>query len=394
MTALNIVTPPGFLASLRGVPYCPEQAIERLYEPSYSGRAEQESPSCPVASQVGTASTAAGAGSRPLHTPGRVYLAGPYKGAPVSLVVVVPAVSGPYDLGAVAVRAAVYVDRRTAQITTVSDPLPEVLGGIPLRLRSILVNLDRSGFARNPTNCNPFSIDGALLGDEGTMATTSAFYQVANCAVLPFGPKLGITLRGSSKRRGHPAVRAVLTAGPGQAGLANTTVSMPRSMLLDNAHIGNVCTNAQFAANACPADSVIGSATAETPLLDQPISGPVFLRSSSHKLPDLVVELRGQIDIELTARIDTTKSEALRTHFENIPDAPVSKFVLSLAGGRKGLLINSTSLCRTPGKAAITIVGQNGTIINRRRRVGTSCRKAHAAKRRDHRRLMRAKVVR
>ena len=391
MTDLNVVTPPGFLASLRGVPYCPEQAIAKLHEPGYSGLLEEESPACPAASQIGNSSTASGAGSSPLHSPGKVYLAGPYKGAPVSLVVVVPAVSGPYDLGTVAVRAAVFVNRSTTQITTLSDPLPKILEGIPLRLRSILVNLDRSGFARNPTNCSPFSVDTALAGDEGGIGPESAFYQVGNCASLPFGPKLSLALRGSSKRRGHPAVRAVLTAVPGEAGLSSTTVSMPKSMLLDNAHIGNVCTRVQFAADACPPESAIGTAMAESPLLDKPISGPVYLRSSSNKLPDLAIDLRGQIDIELDARIDTTKSQALRTHFENIPDAPVSKFVLSLAGGKKGLLVNSTDLCKGPGKAAIKIVGQNGTTINQRSKVGTSCGKATAAKRNRH---MRAKAVR
>jgi hypothetical protein len=391
MVGQTFVTPPGFLASLRGVAYCPEQAIAKLHEPGYSGRVEQESPACPAASQVGVVSTAAGAGSSPLNSPGKVYLAGPYKGAPVSIVVVVPAVSGPYDLGTVAVRAAVYVNRATAQITTVSDPLPTILEGIPLRLRSSLFNLDRPGFARNPTNCDPFSVDSTLTGDEGGVGTDSAFYQVANCAALPFGPKLSIGLQGSSKRRGHPAVRAVLTAAPGEAGISATTVSMPKSLLLDNAHIGTVCTKVQFAASACPPESVIGSATAESPLLDQPISGPVYLRSSSHKLPDLAVDLRGQIDIELDGRIDTTASKALRANFEDLPDAPVSKFVLSLAGGSKGLLVNSTNLCKGLGPAVIRIVGQNGTTVNQRSQLETSCGKA-AAKR--SRRVKRARVVR
>jgi len=128
-------------------------------------------------------------------------------------------------------RAAAFVNPATAQITTVSDPMPSILEGIPLRLRSILVNLDRPGFARNPTNCNPFSVKSALSGDEGAMGMNSAFYQVANCAALPFEPKLSIQLQGSSKRRGHPAVRAVLTGAPGEAGLSQTTVSMPKSML-------------------------------------------------------------------------------------------------------------------------------------------------------------------
>jgi hypothetical protein len=391
MNGLTVVTPPGFLASLRGVPYCPEQAIAKLSDAGYSGRQEQETPSCPVASQIGTANSAAGAGSRPLNTPGKVYLAGPYKGAPVSLEVVVPAVSGPYDLGVVAVRAAAYVNPITAQITTVSDPIPQILEGVPLRLRTILVNLDRPGFARNPTNCNPFAIQSSLFGDEGAVGNSSAFYQVANCSSLEFGPKLQLNLKGSVKRRGHPAIQAVLTTNPGEADLAGTTVTMPKTLLLDNAHIGNVCTRVQFAAQQCPDASVLGSATAESPLLDQPLSGPVYLRSSSHELPDLVVALHGQINIELDASIDTTKSEALRASFQNIPDAPVSRFVLNLAGGSKGLLVSSQNYCKAPGKAEVSILGQNGVIVDRHSRLGSAC--AKSSKKKRHRHVLSARSV-
>jgi hypothetical protein len=392
VSSLKVVTPPGFLASLRGVPYCSEQAIASLADPGYPGREEQASSACPAASQVGTAVSASGAGSRPLSTPGKVYLAGPYKGAPVSLEVVVPAVSGPYDLGNVAVRAAAYVNPTTAQITTVSDPIPQILDGIPLRLRSILVNLDRPGFARNPTNCNPFAIESSLFGDEGGVGNSSAFYQVANCSVLPFEPKLQLDLKGSTKRRGHPAIQAVLTTAPGEADLAGTTVTMPKTLLLDNAHIGNVCTNVQFAQGACPAASILGSATAESPLLDQPLSGPVFLRSSSHAVPDLAVDLHGQINIQLDATIDSTKSEALRTHFEGIPDAPVSKFVLNLAGGSKGLLISSENYCKAQGQALISFQGQNGVTLNKRSRLGSSC--AKSLRRTKHRKRMQARAAR
>ena len=392
MSGLNVVTPPGFLASLRGVPYCPQQAIAELSKPGYSGLQEQEHSACPAASQIGTADSASGAGSRPLNSPGKVYLAGPYKGAPVSLEVVVPAVSGPYDLGVVAVRAAAYVNPTTAQITTVSDPIPQILEGIPLRLRSILVNLDRPRFARNPTNCNPFAINSALFGDEGAVGNSTAFYQVANCSALDFGPKLQLNLKGSTKRRGHPAIQAVLTMNPDEADLAGTTVTMPRTLLLDNAHIGNVCTKVQFAQGACPAASILGTAKVETPLLDRPLSGAVFLRSSNHELPDLAMDLHGQIDIQLDARIDSTKSEALRTHFENIPDAPVSRFELNLEGGAKGLLISSQSYCRAQGQALISFQGQNGVTINRRSRLGSACGKASRKKR--HRHVLSARAVR
>jgi hypothetical protein len=403
LAGVRIVTPPGFLASLRGVEYCPEQAIDQLRDPGYTGLSELASNACPAASRVGDAMTSSGAGSRPVTTPGAVYLAGPYKGAPVSLVVVIPAVSGPYDLGNVAVRVATNVDPDTAQITATSDPLPQILDGVPLRVRSIFVNLERPGFALNPTNCRPSSIDATLFGDEGGSATASAFYQVANCAVMAFGPQLSLSLRGSTKRRSHPAIHAVLQTQPGESNLAATTVSMPKTLILDNARIGNVCTRAQFAADACPADSVLGSATADTPLLDQPISGPVFLRSSDSGLPDLVADLRGQIDIELVAHISSTKAGGLRTRFSDIPDAPVSRFVIDLQGGSRGLLSSSENLCRGLGRAFVSIWGQNGMRTRGRSRLRTPCASAARRSRKRHRkhrrhkrstRVLRAEMVR
>ncbi|HSJ76610.1 MAG TPA: hypothetical protein VK899_10580, partial [Gemmatimonadales bacterium] len=154
LSAVTVKTPPGFAATLKGVPYCPEATLARVAG-DYSGLAELASPGCPAASQVGVGWAGVGAGTRPLYVDSKVYLAGPYKGAPLSLLVVLPAVSGPYDLGNIAVRVAVSVDPVTARVTAVSDPLPQILQGIPLRTRSIRLDLDRPGFTLNPTNCDP-----------------------------------------------------------------------------------------------------------------------------------------------------------------------------------------------------------------------------------------------
>jgi hypothetical protein len=373
VTALDVSTPPGFAATLRGVPYCPEAAIAHLSDPGHSGRAELASPACPGGSRIGSATTGVGAGSHQLYTGGAVYLAGPYRGAPLSLVVVVPAVSGPYDLGNVVVRSAIHVNPVTAQVSTVSDAFPQVLDGIPLRLRTVLINLDRPGFTLNPTDCSRFSVDSATMGDEGGRAPVSSLFQVTNCANMSFGPKLGLKLKGSTKRRGHPALRATLTAKPGEANIARTQVTMPKTLLLDNGHIGEVCTKVQFANSSCPAGSVYGSATVETPLLDQPLTGPVYLRSSNTKLPDLVADLKGQFDIELSGRIDTPKGGGLRTTFASVPDAPVTKFVLNLDGGKKGLLVNSTNLCKGAQKAKVVMGGQNGADSNTQKKLKTAC---------------------
>jgi hypothetical protein len=393
LTGLTVSTPPGFAASLKGIPYCPEAALALLSDPAHSGKAEQASPACPAASRIGSAAAGAGAGTHPLYTPGSVYLAGPYKGGPLSLVVVVPALAGPYDLGNVAVRAAIQVDPVTARVTTISDPLPQILEGIPLRTRTILVNLDRPDFALNPTNCDPFSVDSSTTGAEGGTATNSVHFQVANCADLDFRPKLGLKLQGSAKRRGHPALRAVLRKTDGEANLRRAVTAMPRTLLLDNSHIGTVCTKVQFRANACPPASIYGRATVEVPILDDPLSGPVYLRSSSNKLPDLVVDLDGQFDAELSAKIDTTKGGGLRASFNATPDVPFTKAVIDLKGGVKGLLQNSADLCKARPKATAELVGQNGVRVARKVKLQTACRQS--AKRSRHvRRLHRSRVVR
>jgi hypothetical protein len=381
LTGLTIATPPGFSASLRGVAYCPEPAIATLSSPSHTGVAELGSPACPGSSQIGTVTAGVGAGSHPLYVKGKAYFAGPYKGAPLSLVAVVPAVSGPYDLGNVVVRAAIQVDPVTARITTVSDSLPQILEGIPLRGRSILLNLDRSNFTLNPTNCDQFAIDESTTGNEGGLTARSVQFQVANCADLPFAPKLSLNLTGGLNRRGHPAVKATFTAAPGEANTRKVIVALPKGELLDNAHIGNVCTRPQFAADACPAASQLGTANVSTPLLDAPLTGNVYLRSGSNNLPDIAVDLEGQVDFELVGRVDTVKGGSLRTSFETAPDVPVTQFVLSLAGGSKGLLQNSESLCRKPKKATTTIVGQNGAVIKTQTKLQTSCRKKARHKR-------------
>jgi hypothetical protein len=361
LAGLTVTTPPGFAATLRGVAYCPQSAIDLLSDPLYSGIAELAAPACPPSSQIGTAVAGAGAGDHPVYVAGKVYLAGPYEGAPLSLLVVIPGVSGPYDLGSVAVRAAIHVDPLSAQVTTVSDYLPQILQGIPLRARSIRVNLDRPGFALNPTNCDPFAVEAQITGSEGAVATPASHFQLANCASLPFEPKLRLRFSGGTRRAKDPALHAVLTALPGEANVARAVVLLPHSEFLDNAHIQGPCTRVQFAAEDCPAGSVIGHAVAESPLLEKPLEGPVLIRTSVHRLPDLVIALRGQFRIDLVAQVDSVH-ERLRARFNSLPDVPVSRIRLNLAGGGTGLLENSEDLCQREHPARVKLVGQNGRV--------------------------------
>ena len=348
--SVNLVLPQGISAKLRGIPYCPDSALAAAA--GRKGKEEQASASCPAASGVGSVTVGAGAGPSPYYANGRVYLAGPYKGAPLSLAVIVPATAGPFDLGNVVVRVALRVDPVTAQITAVSDAIPSILQGIPLDVKSVVVRLDRSEFTKNPTSCDPTSVGGSLFSTVGSMAPLSERFQLGECRRLGFKPKLFLRLTGRHKRTDNPRLRAVVVPRGGDANIAFTQVQMPRSLLLDQSHINTVCTRVQFAQDACPAGSIYGQATAYTPLFDQPLSGNVYLRSSQHKLPDLVADLNGQVSVELSGRTDAVKG-ALRNTFEVVPDAPVSKFVLWLQGGNKSLLEASKNLCKGKQKATV-----------------------------------------
>ncbi len=378
LSALNVKTPPGFSATLKGIPYCSEAAIAAAARGAYSGIGEQTNPSCPAASRVGEIIGGAGAGSRPFYAPGKAYLAGPYKGAPLSLVAIVPAVSGPYDLGNIVVRNALYLDPVSARVSAVSDPLPQIVEGVPLRTRSVLVKLNRPNFTLNPTNCDPHSIETKITGVEGATAAPSAHFQVANCANLPFAPKLSLKLTGATKRAGHPALKGTLKARAGDANIARLVVALPHSEFLDQSHIGTVCTRVQFAAKACPAASIYGKATATTPLLDQPLTGPVYLRSSSNLLPDLVIALKGPpsqpLEVVVAGKVDTGPSGGIRTSFETVPDAPVSSFTLSMQGGKKGVFENSTDICKAPQRVSVKATGQNGRQANSNPPLQANCK--------------------
>jgi len=377
---LEATLPLGLLGRLAGIPYCPDAALAAAA--SRSGQEELASPSCPAASRVGSVSVGAGAGPTPLYVGGEAYLAGPYKGAPLSLAIVTPAVAGPFDLGTVVVRTALDVDPETTRIHAVSDPIPTILQGIPLDIRSVSVNLDRPDFTLNPTDCEAQSVGATTLSSFGQSATLSTPFAVGGCNALGFRPRLKLSLGGQTRRTGNPAVKAVLTAPEGGANIASTTVILPRSEFIDQSHVGNPCTRVQFAAEACPAKSVLGTAKAWSPLLDRPLTGPVYFRSNGgeRKLPDIVADLHGQIHVVLVGFIDSKKvgreGSRVRTRFASVPDAPVSRFELKLKGGKRGLIENSRNLCRARPRASVQMNGQNGRIADSEPRVQTRCKAA------------------
>ncbi len=379
LSRISTTLPQGLLGKLAGIGYCPEAGIAQAASRSGEGQGAQEiaDPSCPASSEVGKVSVASGAGTEPLQVDGRAYLAGPYKGAPLSLAIVTPAIAGPFDLGVVAVRTALQVNPITAQIDAVSDPIPTILHGLPLVVRSIEVAMNRPQFTLNPSGCEPKSITAQATTTLGTVATLSEYFQASRCEALKFKPKLALTLKGATRRSGHPALKAVLTYPKKGAfsNIARAQVGLPPTEFLDQGSIRSTCTQPNLKAGTCPKRSIYGKAKAWSPLLDKPLEGPVYLGVGyGHQLPDLVADLNGQIRVLLNGKVDTTKAKGLRNTFEVVPDAPVSKFVLELQGGpKKGLIENSENLCNRPQKAATKFTAHNGLVQQTRILIANGC---------------------
>jgi hypothetical protein len=374
----NITLPPGATAKLAGVPYCQPKEYEAAAKSS--GAEENKKASCAKESEIGVASVSAGTGPSPLKLGGKAYLSGPYKGAPLSIVVITPAVAGPFDLGNVVVHAPLNLDPETGQVQP-SAEIPDVFGGVKLDIRSIFVNLNRKEFTMNGTNCKKASVSGSILGggaDPTNPAAWSSFNvstpaQGEGCKALKFKPNLHLRLFGQTRRAQHPKLKATLTTKAGQANVALAQVALPHAIFLDQSSLGSICTRPQFAAEQCPAKSVYGHAIAESPLLAKPLEGPIVLRSSNNALPDMVADLKGQVDIVLDGRIDSYKG-GIRTTFARLPDLPVSKFVINLPGGKHGLLQASTNLCAKPVKGIIRLTGQNSRRSNHHVTIQTPCK--------------------
>jgi hypothetical protein len=384
LKGFNLSLPLGATAKLAGVPYC--EPKEYNAAAGKSGIEEQKKSSCNSKSEIGVATILSGTGTTPLKIEGKAYLSGPYKGEPLSIIVITPAVAGPFDLGNVVVHAPLGLNPETAQVST-SAEVPDVFGGARLDIRSLSVNINRKEFTLNGTNCNKGATTGSISGggaEPSNPATWSSFavnvpFQATACEGLAFSPNLKVRIFGQTHRAKHPKLKATLTTKEGQANVAVASVALPHSIFLDQSSLGSICTRPQFAANQCPAKSKYGYARAWSPLLGSPVEGPVYLRSSNNTLPDMVADLHGQVSIVLDGRIDSFKG-GIRTTFGAVPDVPVSKFVLNLPGGKHGLLQASTNLCAKPVKGIIGLQAQNGKTANRHVRIQTPCKNRHPKK--------------
>lgn len=371
--ALDLKLPPGLTAYLTGVPYCAESAIAQAKsrEGAGMGATEIADPSCPAASQIGRVVAGAGAGDNPLFVDtGHVYLAGPYKGAPLSIVVIAPAVAGPLDFGNLVVRSALYLNPKTAEVSAVSDPIPHILHGVLLDVRDVRVMIDRDHFNLNPTDCSEKQVSASVGGLGGGSLGLSNRFQVGGCDKLGFEPKLYTRLFGGIHRGDYPRFRTVYAPRPGEdANVKDLVLRFPRSEFVEQGHFRTICTRAQFAAGPgfgadCPEGSIYGHVTAITPLLDEPLSGPVFLRSSDHQLPDAVFAMHGQVDAEATVRVDSTKG-GLRASVEDAPDVPLTKVIVNMLGRQKGLFVNSRNICAHDYRTSLRASAHNGLIATR-----------------------------
>jgi hypothetical protein len=416
ITHFSIKLPPGLVGKLAGIPLCSDSSIAAAAarKGPHGGEEELNSPSCPGASQVGTSWAGAGVGDVLTYVPGKVYLAGPYHGAPISIVNITAAKAGPFDLGTVVVREALKVDPETAQVSVDaagSDPIPHIIQGIPVHLRDIRVYVDRKEFSLNPTNCQRSSTASTVLGagldfasesDDAPITVTSPF-QAADCAALAFKPKLSLRLKGSPKRGKFPALTAVVRYPKGKnANIRRSVVVLPPTEFLAQGHIGTTCTRVQFNAGGgngeqCPKRSVYGHAKAVTPLLDEPLVGPVYLRSNGgeRQLPDLVAALHTkEIDIDLVGFIDSVHKRGsevsrIRNVFAAVPDAPIKSFTLKMFGGKKGLLQNApagggNTICKHRHRAISEFTGQNGKVYKTHPVVRARCGRHHKKAHRHH----------
>jgi hypothetical protein len=404
LDGIQVRTPPGLSAMLSSVPLCPEA-------PANTGN-------CPEASRIGSTLIASSAGSHPFQMSGSVYLTGGYEGAPFGLSIVTDAVAGPLNLGLVVIRARIDIDPETAALTITSDPLPQILLGIPLRLRRVTLEIDRPGFIFNPTNCDALTVAGTIASATGAGARVSSPFAAAGCRSLPFKPKLTASTLANGEFAGHGASLHVVIAGAaGQTNIRSLELNLPQRLPARLETVQEACPESTFDANpaACPKASVIGSATVQTPIFATTMAGPAYLVSkdaagaahadstsaasagaASSKaaagtsaaspeaaFPDIVLVLQAQgVRIDLTGALYVSENNITSTTFKTLPDVPIRRLDLILPEGARSILAAGASLCKRPLHMSAALTGQNGARVKRGVRVAVAgCERHRRAKR-------------
>jgi hypothetical protein len=388
----TVTLPPGLIGKIAGVAQCSDAQL--AVAAGKPGVAELASPSCPAGSLIGTVQTTAGPGPSPVSVSGKAYLTGPYKGGPYGIAVIVPAVAGPFDLGTVVIRQVLHIDPSDAHVTDTSDPFPTILQGVPLRIKSVNVTLDRPGFTFNPTGCEAKTINATLQSTGGANAAVSSHFQAANCATLKFAPKFSASTAGkASKANGASLdVKVGYPTGPEgtYANIKAVKVDLPKQLPSRLTTLQKACLAATFEANPanCPKASNVGTATATTPVLNVPLIGPAYIVShGGEAFPDLEIVLQGE-NVTLTLVGNTQiKNGITSSTFKTVPDAPVSSFELKLPTGQFSILganvpqSKKYNLCGQNLPMPTQITAQNGAVIKQTTKIAvTGCPKSKKAK--------------
>jgi hypothetical protein len=301
------------------------------------------------------------------------------------VVAVTPALAGPYDYGTVVVRVAIQVDPTDAHVTAFSDRVPSIIGGVPIRMRSIQVSIDRPNFMINPTNCNPFSVASQGIGDQGTVADFSSYFQAVNCKLLAFKPKMSIKQLGSRRATGrskNPSLRFDLRTRNHDANIKQVSVTLPKAFAIDQRHLGNICSKTQLANELCKGRQAIGNVRVDTPLLDNPLTGPAYAVSGFGKLPHVAFILNGQVTIIPQAESSSVNNGHLKTVVPIVPDAPIGHFRLTLYGGKRGYLVNTRNLCASAAVTKVSYTAQSGRTLTQKVPTKTPCK--HRKRRAKH----------
>ena len=369
LSQISVQTPPGLLGKIAGVPEC--------------GEAQANAGTCGPESQIGTTTVAAGAGAHPLYLTGRVYLTGPYAGQPFGLSIVVPAVAGPFNLGAVVVRSSIAINPTTAALTITSTPLPQIIDGVPIRLKTVNVAVNRPGFMFNPTNCAQQQITATITGAQGASAAVSSPFAVTGCAGLPFKPVFTASTGGSASKANGASLTVKIAQKPGEANIHKVNLQLPISLPSRLTTLQKACTEAQFNANpaGCPEGSFVGTATAHTPVLNAPLTGPAILVShGGADFPDVEFVLQGEgVQIVLDGKTDIKKGRTY-SNFETVPDTPITSFETILPVGPHSVLgayvpgSNHYNFCGQSLTLPTTITAQNGAVVTQTTKLGvTGC---------------------
>jgi hypothetical protein len=354
LSKVRTVLPPGLLGAIPSVTLCTE--------------AQASTGTCPVSSEIGKATVTAGAGSEPYSFSGHVYLTGPYEGAPYGLAIVVPAIAGPFDLGTVKTRATLGVETYTGQVV-VTAAVPTIEGGVPVRLKTLTVAVNRPSFMFNPTNCGALSTVSGLTSIFNATQGLSTPFQVGECSKLAFKPSLGAFSGAKTSRANGASLEVKISQAPHEANIREVQLQLPKRLPARQTTLKKACLAASFEAGSppgtCTSAARVGEATVSTPVLPDKLSGPAYLVShGGEAFPDLDLVLSGDgVKVVLVGHTHISSTGITTSTFESLPDVPISSVAVDLPVGPQSVLSANGNLCNSRLLAPTAIIAQSGAKI-------------------------------